>query len=76
MHVALVIMDGHEQIVLTPDTDLEKALLARLDRDRVTIKRGSFYHCQGGWYRQSGGDESTILILSKDKTDADRDIDQ
>lgn len=72
MRVALVIMDGHEQIVLTPDTALEKALLDRLDRDRVTIKRGSFYHCQGGWYRQSNGDDSTILVLSKDKeTDAE-----
>lgn len=67
MRVALVIMDGHEQIVLTPETTLEKALLDKLDRDRVTIKRGSFYHCQGGWYRQSNDDQSTILVLSKDK---------
>lgn len=71
MRIALVIMDGYEQIVLTPDTDAEKSILGKLDRQRVNIKRGSFYHCQGGWYRQGSGDESTILVLASEKTDAD-----
>lgn len=74
MKVALVIMDGHEQIVLTPETAFEKTMLDKLDRDRVSIKRGSFYHCQGGWYRQGSDDSSTILVLSKDK-DKDSDVD-
>lgn len=63
MKVALVILEGQEQIVLTPDTDLEKTLLEKLDRDTITVKRGSFYHCRGGWYRQGPGDDSTIILL-------------
>ncbi|MHA6684448.1 hypothetical protein [Mesorhizobium sp. A556] len=65
MKIALVIMEGREQIVLTPERDIEKDLLGKLKDRNVTIHRGSFYNCQGGWYRQGMDDESTILVLGE-----------
>ena len=69
MKIALYIEDGLEQIVLTPETDTEKSILGKLsdgDRD-MSIYRGEFYACSGGWTRQSalGGDNSTIIVLAK-----------
>ncbi len=55
MKIALYIEDGLEQIVLTPESETEKNILGKLhDGTRsLSIKRGSFYGCQGGWVRQS-----------------------
>lgn len=53
MKIAFYIEDGLEQIVLTPETEVERALmdmLAAKDRD-VTFGRGSFYDAKGGWKR-------------------------
>lgn len=67
MKIALYIEDGREQIVLTPQTKTEAALLDKLhDGSReMSIKRGQFYSCQGGWTRHgpSDGDMSTIIVL-------------
>lgn len=71
MRIALYIEDGREQIVLTPQTQTEKAILGKLsngDRD-LSIYRGGFYACSGGWTRHtqfSGADEdeSTIIVLN------------
>ena len=67
MKIALYIEEGLEQITLTPSTDAEKAILDRLhDGQReLSIKRGAFYECQGGWVRHgSRGDyQSTMLVL-------------
>lgn len=66
MKIALYIEDGVEQIVLTPGTETEKAILGKLasgDR-QMTIYRGSFYECRGGWNRQSVNDDSTIIRLT------------
>jgi hypothetical protein len=54
MKIALYIEDGLEQIVLTPESETEKNILGKLhDGTRsLSIKRGSFYGCQGGWVRQ------------------------
>ena len=50
---ALYVEDGVVQIVLTPEKDAEKGVLAILqDELKVTVYRGSFYSCQGGWVRQ------------------------
>ena len=66
MKVALVIMEGREQIVLTPESDLEKTLLAKLKEPRsLKIYTGEFYNCRGGWYRQGTSEESTIIVLGK-----------
>lgn len=67
MKIALVVLENKEQIVLTPETDLEKTLLAKMDNRGITIKRGSFYHCQGGWYRQGPSDNSTIIVLEREE---------
>lgn len=78
MKIALYIEDGLEQIVLTPETDTEKAIVGKLhDGSReLSIKKGSFFKCQGGWvrhgvyspptlsYARAEDDESTMIILS------------
>lgn len=82
MKIALYIEDGLEQIVLTPDTDTEAGILAKLsDRERdLNIKRGSFFKCQGGWVRygqpwrgpydsRDKDDESTIIMLTPKPTE-------
>ena len=65
MKIALYIQDGLEQIVLTPEGDTEKAILGKLhDGSRqLSILRGSFFECRGGWVRQSSADESTMIVL-------------
>lgn len=76
MKIALYIDDRLEQIVLTPQTDAEKNILARLSEEGrdLTISRGEFYANQAGYVRHqaptvysmgrtTGGDLSTILVL-------------
>lgn len=65
MKVALYIEEGWEQIVLTPENDTEKMVLAKLEDSNRTIeiKHGSFYECQGGWQRQGPGNISTMIVL-------------
>lgn len=77
MKIALYIEDGLEQIVLTPDSETEKAILDKIhDGSReLQITRGAFYGCRGGWTRwsarfassystaHSSEDESTMIIL-------------
>lgn len=67
MKIALYIEDGLEQIVLTPESDTEKAILAKIhDGSReLSIKRGAFYECRGGWVRHGRGteDDSTMIVL-------------
>jgi len=74
--IALYIEDGLEQIVLTPESDTERAILAKLhDGTRaLSIKKGSFYECRGGYIRYTPheqftaygterGDDSTLIVL-------------
>lgn len=77
MKIALYIEDGLEQIVLTPETDTEKAILSKLTDDSrdIEIKHGAFYGCQGGWIRHKdwsfakvpssdyAGETSTMIVL-------------
>lgn len=78
MKIALYIEDGLEQIVLTPEGDTEKGILGKLhDGSReLSILKGSFYECRGGWMRHtpyqttSGygvtsetGADSTMVVL-------------
>lgn len=75
MKIALYIEDGLEQVVLTPESDTEKAILGKLsDGTRsLSIHQGSFYECRGGWVRYSpaydgefgpaGGRDSTMIVL-------------
>lgn len=81
MKIALYIEDGLEQIVLTPETETERGIVGKLsDGSRtMSIKRGSFYDCRGGWKRHKDTytdapwlsyektedkDDSTIIVLS------------
>jgi hypothetical protein len=84
MKIAFYMEDGLEQIVLTPESDIEKSILAKIhDKSRtLQIKKGSFYRCQGGWVRYAphqvstayGGsesnDDSTMLVLTVSEPDA------
>lgn len=71
MKIALYIEDGLEQIVLTPEGATEKAILGKLsDGSReLSIKRGEFYACAGGWTRHGRTDESTMIILTPRESD-------
>ena len=65
MKIALYIAEGIDQIVLTPESLHETAILGKLtDGSRqMTIKKGEFYACQGGWTRHGLGGASTIIVL-------------
>jgi hypothetical protein len=78
MKIALYIEDGLEQIVLTPESETEKGILDKVhDGTReMSIKRGEFYACQGGWARwkkryhsvygsDEPNDESTMIVLTR-----------
>lgn len=73
MKIAFYVEDGLEQLVFTPETEHEKRLLGLLhDGSReLTVARGEFYECRGGWKRQGymdmarSPDESTMLVLRK-----------
>lgn len=69
MKIALYIEDGIEQIVLTPDGPTETALLGKLhDGTReLSIYRGSFYECAGGWVRHAKKDDSSTMIVLRPK---------
>lgn len=84
MKIALYIEDGLEQIVLTPETATEKAILGKLhDGSRqFELKRGSFFKCQGGWMRRAEpwrgnydsadrDDESTMIVMVPTPTTPD-----
>lgn len=68
MKIALYIEEGREQIVLTPETNTEKSILAKMHEPNsrvMSIRKGSFYECLGGWIRhRPADDESTIILLS------------
>ena len=67
MKIALYVENGLEQIVLTPETDTEKSIVAKLHEEgrATSIKRGTFYACQGGWTRQGTSDDSTIIVMRR-----------
>ena len=68
MKTAIYIQDGDVQLVLSPENEWEKnALKSFGDNMDVTVMRGSFYACAGGWYRHTpyyGNDsEDRSLII-------------
>ena len=80
MKIALYIDDGREQIVLTPETKTEQAILGKMhDGSRkMSVYLGAFYSCAGGWVRHARAapthtsfrpgeseDRSTIIVLDK-----------
>ena len=63
MKTAIYITEGSTQVVLTPENEWEKQVIASIEQGQksLSIYRGGFYECQGGWVRQSGYEESLIL---------------
>jgi hypothetical protein len=63
MKTAIYIENGATQIVLTPESDFEERAISGIatEDQEITIYRGGFYKCQGGWVRHRS--ESNSLIL-------------
>jgi hypothetical protein len=55
MKTVILIEDGRLQLVLTPETEHEKAAVKTIEgrKAEVSILAGEFYACSGGWTRQS-----------------------
>jgi hypothetical protein len=69
LKTAIYIEDGDVQLVLTPENEWEKNSLNSFgDEMSVTVMRGQFYTCQGGWHRHSNSDtDERSLILRVQK---------
>ena len=65
MKIALYIEDGREQIVLTPESDTEKSILAKMHGGsrKISLRKGGFFRCMGGWTREAASQESTMIVL-------------
>jgi hypothetical protein len=67
MKIALYIEDGLEQIVLTPTSDSEKCILAKMHETprELHVTRGEFYKNFAGFWRQgnTSNPSSTIIVL-------------
>lgn len=83
MKTAIYIEDGVVQLVVTPESDFEKAAIETLGNGEVKAQMffGQFYDCRGGWVRQSEsiasqnsfgrtGDRSLILRVDRAVRDA------
>ena len=51
MKAAIFIFDNIQQVVLTPESDLDKRVLELIEKGTTGTMRGSVYTCRGGWVR-------------------------
>lgn len=51
MKTAIYIEDGTTQLVLTPESEIDRKVLSELERTNLKTYRGQFYRCAGGWAR-------------------------
>ena len=67
MKVAFYVDESLEQVVLTPESDLERGVLEVLHDERrsVSVHRGGFFECRAGYVRESGTTGSTMLVLRR-----------
>lgn len=72
MRIAFYSEAGRNQVVLTAETKAERAVLETMHTGAraVTVMRGSFYQCQGGYVRQGDDNASTVLAFD-DRAEAD-----
>lgn len=58
MKTAIYIEDGTVQLVITPESDFEKAALRSFESEPIEAQvfAGTFYDCRGGWVRQKEHD--------------------
>lgn len=70
MKLAILIDNGITQLIATPESPLEKQLIASCDisKARVSVHRGEFYACRGGWNREGSGTDSLIIRLDDTST--------
>ncbi len=70
MKTAIYIEDGEAQIVLTPESKFESSVVSQITTSpkSVRIFSGSFYQCQGGYFRHSGSDKSIMIRLDDENT--------
>lgn len=77
MRTTIVQQDGITQVVLTPETDIERLALNLVNHDGIetVVKVGNFSECHGNWIRQYPFDvfdydekdkiDSVMLVLRK-----------
>lgn len=66
MKLAFYAQEGTQQIILTPESAPERAILNLLHQPRdITVTRGSFTETVGGYLRKSLEEESTFIVLSR-----------
>lgn len=65
MKATILIEDGATQVVLTPETPWDRAVVSAFEEgdQRIFVKRGEFYKCQGGWTREGGSNECLIIRI-------------
>ena len=62
MRVAIYLESGETQVILTPENDWEDDVCTALEDGKgLSIMRGQFYECHGGWFRQ-GPDKDSLMI--------------
>lgn len=75
MKIAFYVDEGREQVVLTPESDFEKAILGKLraaasnpteSPHELLIETGQFYRCQGGWTRHGSQSQRDSLFIVLD----------
>lgn len=86
MKIAVLLVDGAKQIMLTPETEHEKTalkMIAPTDKIEAATKWGRFTYdngprhygmevaeCQGGYYREFPDSESLMFIVTDGKKEA------
>ena len=77
MKSAIYVEDGLTQVVLTPETEAEKmALKLAEEGGTISVYRGSFYGCRGGWTRHMerpspyGSDDESLILVCRPKETA------
>ena len=73
MKLALLIKPDFKQLIVTPETEEEKAIMKMVpignDTVPFTVKRGSFYaNCLGGWQREVKDDDSIMFVFAKEQS--------
>lgn len=71
MKTAIFVEDGVFQVVITPETDFEKNAIEAVSNEsmEVSIWRGEFYACQGGWNRMQNYPDKNSLMIRAVKQD-------
>ena len=84
MKVAVYLEEGFTQLIITPEDEPEKKALALIDGQKISVHRGEFYHCRGGWvvskdspshsasmYASTNRNAVDSLIIVVEKTEED-----